>query len=66
MGFLVLSRRPGERVIVRLPDGREIRIAVVEYRRDRQVRLALDAPDDVVIYREELRDEQGQPPAQGG
>jgi carbon storage regulator CsrA len=47
--MLVLSRRPGEQVVI----GNGITLTVVEVRGDR-VRLAFDAPDQVRILRAEL------------
>jgi carbon storage regulator len=47
--MLVLSRKPGEKVVV----GNDITLTVVEVRGDR-VRLAFDAPDQVRILRAEL------------
>lgn len=52
--MLVLTRRYDEAVIFRLPDGREIVAKVLFIDRGR-VRLGLKAPDDVVIFRDELR-----------
>lgn len=49
--MLVLTRKPGERVIV----GDGIEVTVVSVRGD-QVRLGLVAPRDVSIYRAELVD----------
>ena len=46
---LVLSRKMNERIII----GDNITIAVVEIRPDK-VRLAIDAPDNVTIHREEV------------
>lgn len=52
---LILTRRPGEAVIVRMPDGRELRIAVNDRARSGSgVSLKLDGPADVVFIREEL------------
>jgi carbon storage regulator len=47
--MLVLSRKPGEKVVI----GSGITLIVVEVRGNR-VRLALDAPDQVRILRAEL------------
>jgi carbon storage regulator CsrA len=47
--MLVLSRRPGEKVVI----GNDIILTLVEVRGNR-VRLALDAPDQVRILRAEL------------
>jgi sRNA-binding carbon storage regulator CsrA len=54
--YLVLSRAAGEEVRLVLPDGREARVLVAEFDsrgRAARVRLAVDAPDDVVIQRPE-------------
>jgi carbon storage regulator len=54
--MLVLSRKPGEQVVL----GNGITLAVVEVRGER-VRLAFDAPDQVRILRAELACRQGEP-----
>jgi carbon storage regulator CsrA len=46
---LVLSRRVGERVVI----GHGISVVVLESN-GRRVRLGFDAPEDVMIHREEL------------
>lgn len=50
---LILSRRWQESLILTLPDGRTIKVLVVEIGRS-NVRLGIDAPDDVDILRSEL------------
>ena len=50
--MLVLTRRPGERIVV-LPAGITITINSII---DNKVRVALDAPADQTILREELLD----------
>jgi carbon storage regulator CsrA len=50
---LVLSRFAHESVIAFLPDGREIKITVGEVQ-GQKVRLAISAPEDVKIFREEV------------
>jgi sRNA-binding carbon storage regulator CsrA len=56
--MLVLSRNQGEVVVLRLPDGREVRVCLVAFghngRGKPKARLGFDAPADVVIAREEL------------
>ncbi len=47
--MLVLSRRPGESVRI----GSDVRVRVISVS-GHQVRLALEAPDDVAIHREEV------------
>ena len=46
---LVLSRKVGESLII----GNDITVTVVEFRGD-QVRLGVDAPRSIQVYREEL------------
>ena len=50
--MLTLSRSVGERVLLTLPDGREIWVSVVTVKANGSVRLCFAAPDDVDIYRE--------------
>lgn len=47
--MLVLSRKIGESIVI----GSEVTVTVVEFRGD-QVRLGVDAPRSVQIYREEI------------
>jgi len=47
--MLVLTRKIGERVII----GDDVVITVLEARNDK-VRLGIDAPADVPVYREEI------------
>ncbi len=47
--MLVLSRKPGEALKI----GAELRVVVVSVSGN-QVRLAIDAPDDVPVHREEV------------
>lgn len=47
--MLVLSRKVGESIII----GNEVMVTVVEFRGD-QVRLGVEAPRSVQVYREEL------------
>lgn len=53
MGNLVLTRKVGERVVIRLADGRLVTVEVLEIDRGR-VRLDLSAPREIVIHREEV------------
>lgn len=57
--MLVLGRKCGERVVLRMPDGREVVVTLAETARGADGKgkalLGFDAPADVVIYREELR-----------
>ena len=47
--MLVLNRKTGERLII----GDRIEVTILEVRGDR-VKLGIQGPDDVTIYREEL------------
>lgn len=47
--MLVLTRKSGESILI----GHGIRVTVVEIR-GRQVQLGVDAPKELMIYREEL------------
>jgi carbon storage regulator len=49
--MLVLSRKPGEQIVI----GNDIRVTVVEIKGGR-VKIGIEAPDDVAIFRSELRD----------
>lgn len=51
--MLVLSRTVHERILLRLPDGREMWLSVEKVQGDK-VRLGVDAPPDVEILREEI------------
>lgn len=51
--MLKLTRRPGESLILLLPDGRQIEV-VVDNKRGNQAGLAIDAPQDIKILRTEL------------
>jgi carbon storage regulator len=53
--MLVLTRRPGESIIIELPTGERITVTVLGIKGN-QVRIGTDAPDDVSIVREELLD----------
>lgn len=49
--MLVLSRKPGEQIVI----GSDIRVTVIELKGGK-VKIGIDAPNDVAIYRAELRD----------
>lgn len=53
MGYLVLRRKPGEGITLRLPDGGRIHISVSEFGGAR-ARVAIDAPATVQVMRDEL------------
>ena len=50
--MLVLSRKAGQSIII----GNNVRIKIVEVR-GQQVRLGVEAPDDVAIVRQEIHSE---------
>lgn len=47
--MLVLSRKPGQSIVI----GNDVVVTVVEFRGD-QVRLGVQAPRSVQVYREEI------------
>lgn len=60
--MLVLTRHAHESIVLELPDGRHITVMVTRIESRGQVRLAIDAPDDVSIVRSELlTDAAGEP-----
>lgn len=48
--MLVLNRKPLEKIII----GDDIKIMVVEVRRDGTVRIGVDAPKELSVHREEV------------
>jgi carbon storage regulator len=54
--MLVVSRRIGEKVVI-WPSTEKVTVTVVDSRRDR-VRLGIDAPKNVKVYREEIAQDQ--------
>lgn len=54
--MLVLTRRAAERLVLLLPDGERITVQVVRLGRER-VRLGVEAPPHVAVWREELLEE---------
>ena len=53
--MLLLTRRVGESILIKLPTGEQIQVAVLGIKGN-QVRIGTDAPDDISIVREELLD----------
>ncbi len=51
--MLILTRRPSEAIIIELPTGETIKVAVLSVKPN-QVRIGTDAPDDIKIVKEEL------------
>ncbi len=52
-GKLTVTRRPGEAVVIQLPDGRQIELVLLSARRERAGLLFI-ADTDILIYRKEL------------
>ena len=61
--MLVLSRKAGEKVIL----NNNITLTIIEVRSDGRVRLGIEAPRDVPVYRKEILDriQEGQKNAKG-
>jgi carbon storage regulator CsrA len=57
--MLVLTRKPGERVVITLADGSTIGVEVLDVRRRDHVRLGIEANRSVVIDRAEGLDRPG-------
>ena len=51
--MLVITRRPGESVLIELPTGEQITVGIARVRGE-QVRVAIDAPKHLPVVREEL------------
>ena len=51
--MLILTRRPGESLIIKLPTGEQIKVTVLGVKGN-QVRIGTDAPENITILREEL------------
>jgi len=51
--MLILTRRPGESIIIETPAGKLIQVTVLGVKGN-QVRIGTEAPDDISIVREEL------------
>jgi carbon storage regulator len=51
--MLILTRRPGESLIIETPTGKQITVIVLGVKGN-QVRIGTEAPDDIAIVREEL------------
>jgi len=62
--MLVLERKAGERILLGLPDGRMITVAFLKMRSG-SGRIGVQAPDDVLILREELADDDAREAARG-
>ena len=57
--MLLISRKKDQDIIIKLPDGREIYLCVVKID-SRQVKIGLQAADDIKIRRGEI-DRNGDP-----
>jgi carbon storage regulator len=55
--MLVLTRKPGETIVLKLPTGEVVQVVVINIDHSR-VRVGVEAPKDVVILRGELYADQ--------
>lgn len=55
--MLILTRCPGETIITETPTGERIEVTILAVKGS-QVSIGTQAPDDVVILREELLEQQ--------
>lgn len=55
--MLILQRKRDEAIVLDLPDGVRVRIVVLSFHGDTSVRLGIEAPRDVPVFREELLEE---------
>ena len=53
--MLILTRRPGESLIIKLPTSEKITVTVLGVKGN-QVRIGTDAPENITILREELQE----------
>lgn len=51
--MLILTRRVGETLVIKMPDGTEIRTTILGVKGN-QVRIGVDAPKNVIVDREEI------------
>jgi carbon storage regulator len=51
--MLVVTRRPGEAIVIELPTGELIEVVILSVDGN-QIKLGTDAPDDILVLREEL------------
>ena len=56
--MLVLNRRPGDAVVMRLPDKRKITV-VVDRHGSNRIRVMVDAPADITIHRKDRERQNG-------
>lgn len=62
--MLILTRRPGETILIDTSDGEQIQVAVLGVKGN-QVRVGIEAPVDVVILRKEVADRRRFPMCSG-
>lgn len=53
MPILVVTRRPGESIVIQLPTGEQIEVVVL-FVKGKQVKLGTGAPQHLPVVREEL------------
>lgn len=56
--MLVLNRRPGDAVVMKLPDKRSITV-VVDRQGSNRIRVIVDAPEDITIHRKDREKRNG-------
>jgi sRNA-binding carbon storage regulator CsrA len=54
---LLLARKPGEQIVLILPDGRTMAVQVTHSRNRQNIKVAFEAPQDVRIMRPEIAPE---------
>ena len=61
MGYLVISRKRGQEVEIKAPNGDRIRVAVMRTQPDKrqEMRIGIDAPKSYEIHRVDERVNQG-------
>lgn len=52
--MLALTRRSGERIRLRLPDGSDVWITFEDRNHSNRAKILIDAPSNIIISREEL------------
>ena len=56
--MLVLTRREGEEIYIRVPNSEELLKVKVGHIRGNAIRLAIDAPKEYKVYRKEVYEER--------
>ena len=56
-GFLVLSRKLNETIVITLPDGSRIVVSLLDIRSREKARIGIKASKAVIIHRSEIQDD---------